>query len=130
MDTAIIVAVIAGVTSSGFMSLVVYLLQRHDKKKDKEAENDSAQSRMLLGLGHDKILHLTDKIVRRGAITLKEKRNLEFLSQPYFDLGGNGDCRIGYDACQKLPVISDDEAEIRDAAHKRKEYGFEVKETK
>ena len=122
----IIIAVISGLSSSGVMSLVIYLLQRHDKRKDKEEENNSAQSRMLLGLGHDKILYLTEKFVRRGAITLKEKRNLEFLSQPYFDLGGNGDCRIGYDACQKLPVISDDEAEIRDAVHKRKEYGFET----
>jgi hypothetical protein len=49
------------------------------------------------------------------------------LSQPYFDLGGNGDCEIGYNACQSLPVVSDDEAEERDAAIRRKEYGLETK---
>jgi len=123
----IIIAIISGLSSSGVMSLVIYLLQRHDKRKEKAEENNSAQSRMLLGLGHDKILHLTDKCVRRGSITLKEKRNLEFLAAPYFDLGGNGDCRIGYDACQKLPVVSDDDAEEKDAAIRRKEYGIEVK---
>ena len=122
-------AVISAVTSSGFMSLIIYLLQRRDKRKEREEENNSAQSRMLLGLGHDRILHLTDKIVRRGAITLKEKRNLEFLCDPYFDLGGNGDCRIGYDACQKLGVVSDDAAEDMDARFKRKEIGIdEVKQ--
>lgn len=123
----IIIAIISGLSSSGVMSLIIYLLQRHDKQKDKEEENNSAQSRMLLGLGHDKILYLTDKFVRRGCITLKEKRNLKFLSKPYFDLGGNGDCEIGYNACQSLPVVSDDEAEERDAAIRRKEYGLETK---
>lgn len=126
MNTTIIVAIVTGITSSGFMSLVIYLLQRHDKKVDKEAENDSAQSRMLLGLGHDKILYLTDKYVKRGAITLKEKRNLKFLSTPYFDLGGNGDCEIGCDACAKLPVVSDEEAEVMDMKIKRKEFSLEA----
>lgn len=119
-------AVLTAVTSSGVMSLIIYLLQRRDRLREKAEANESAQSKMLLGLGHDKIVYLTDKFVRRGAITLKEKRNLEFLYIPYAELGGNGDCKIGYDACQRLPVISDDEAEDRDATFKRKEYGIEV----
>lgn len=121
-----VTAVLTAVTSSGVMSLVLYLIQRHDRKKEKAEANDSAQSKMLLGLGHDKLIHLTDKFVKRGAITLKEKRNLEFLHIPYAALGGNGDCKIGYDACQKLPVVSDEEAEERDARIKRKEYGIEA----
>lgn len=119
-------AVLTAVTSSGVMSLIIYLLQRRDRLREKAEANESAQSKMLLGLGHDKIVYLTDKFVRRGAITLKEKRNLEFLYIPYAELGGNGDCKIGYDACQRLPVISDDEAEERDAKQKRKEYGIEA----
>jgi len=126
MNTAIIVAIIAALSSSGVMSLIIYLLQRRDRKKEKEQENESAQSRMLIGLGHDKILYLTDKYVKRGSITLKEKRNLEFLAKPYFDLGGNGDCKIGYDACQKLPVISEDDAEEIDVRYRRKEFGLET----
>lgn len=69
---------------------------------------------MILGLGHDKILYLTDRFVKRGAITLKEKRNLEYLYVPYRDMLGNGDCKIGYDACQKLRIASEDEAEVLD----------------
>ena len=60
MTSQIIIAVIAALTSSGFMSLVIYLLQRHDKKKEHEEANESAQSKMLLGLGHDKLMSLTD----------------------------------------------------------------------
>lgn len=126
MDKTIIVALIAALSSSGFMSLVIYLLQRHDKKKEKEAEKNSAQTRLLFGLAHDKLLYLTDKYVRRGCITLKEKRNLEYLAKPYFDLDGNGDCKIGYDACQKLPIVSDDEAEEKWAAIRRKELGLDA----
>lgn len=124
--TIVLTAVLAALTSSGFMSLVVYLIQRHDKKAEKEHENDSAITRMLLGLGHDKILYLTDRYVRRGVITLKEKRNLDFLYTPYVELGGNGDCKIGYDACEQLRVVSEEEAESIDQTIRRKEIGFEV----
>jgi hypothetical protein len=121
-------ALLSALTSSGVMSLVIYLIQRRDKQREKEEANNSAQSRMLLGLGHDRIIYLTDKFVRRGSITLKEKRNLKFLCDPYFDLGGNGDCKIGYDACDKLPVVSEDEAEAMDEKLRRKEYGYETEQ--
>ena len=121
----IITAVVSALTSSGFVSLVLYFLQRRDKKKEKEESMESATSKMLLGLGHDRILSITDRLVKRGSITLKEKRNLEYLWKPYNDLGGNGDCKIGYDACQKLPVVSEEAAEELDVQMKLKEYGYE-----
>lgn len=120
------IALIAALSSSGTMSLIMYLIQRHDKKKDRQDANKSAQTLMLLGLGHDRIIDLTDKYVRRGGITLKEKRNLNFLYEPYKNLDGNGDCKIGYDACQKLPVISEEEALEMDSDRHRKELGIEV----
>lgn len=122
----VLTAVISALSSSGVMSLILYFVQRRDRRKEQEELNKSAQTRILLGLGHDKIIDLTDKFVRRGAITLKEKRNLEFLANPYFEAGGNGDAKIGYDACQKLPVISDEDAEVQDVFIKKKEYGFEI----
>lgn len=117
--------IISSLTSSGFVALVIFLITRWDKKKEAENAKDSAESRMLLGLGHDKIVYLTDKYVRRGAISLKEKRNLEFLYKPYAELGGNGDCKVGYDACQSLPVVSDDEAQHMDIEMKRRDYYLE-----
>ena len=123
---AIITVLITALTSSGFMSLIIYLLQRRDRQKEKEAADTSAQTRMLIGLGHDRVIYLTDKFVRRGAITLKEKRNLEYLYAPYRDMGGNGDCKIGYDACQTLPVVSEETAEGMDIELRRKEYDYEA----
>lgn len=104
----ILVALISAISSSGFMSLILYKVQKKDKQKDIE----SAQSRLLIGLAHDRILSLTDSLVKRGNITLKEKRNLEYLYKPYAEAGGNGDCKIGYDACQKLEIISDEKGEL------------------
>ena len=124
IDTVVITALISAFSSSGVMSLVIYFLQSRDRKKEKE----SAQSRMIIALGHDKLVYLTNKYVKRGAITLKEKRNLDYLSGPYFEGGGNGDARIGCDACGKLPVVSEDVAEGMDMEIKRREYGIDEDE--
>lgn len=98
--------VIAILCSSSFSSLLIYFITRHDKKKEKEEEMNSAVAKMILALGHDRLIHLTDQYIAKGEITVKEKRNLRYLYEPYKALGGNGDCEIGYNACEKLPVIS------------------------
>lgn len=108
--TSIIVALISALTSSGVLAFVQSLINRRDKKTNKETES----SKMLLGLGHYQIMVLTDKCIRRGAITLKEKQTLEYLYRPYREMGGNGDCEIGYNACAQLKIISQEEAQSLD----------------
>lgn len=76
----------------------------------------------LMGLAHDKLVHLTDKYQIRGGITLKEKATLEAIYVPYHDgLNGNGDGKTGYEYAMKLPVISDEKARELDAKHKYEE---------
>ena len=82
----LITAVVAGLTGSGITGLIQFFITRHDRRITKKENADSAQAMMLLGLGHDKILFLTDKFVNRGGITLKEKRNLDYLYKPYVKL--------------------------------------------
>mgnify|MGYP004468561263 FL=1 len=117
-----IIAVVTGATA--FWAFVQFLISRHDAKEEKENSNEKLQNDMLLGLAHDRILFLTDKYIRRKAITLKEKRNLEYLYRPYRGLHGNGDCQIGYEECQKLPIVSDEEALEMDSEIKRKTYNL------
>ena len=116
---------LAALCSSGLMSMILYKIQRRDHKKDEAEANTSVQAKMLLGLGHDKLLYLTNRIVRRGGITLKERTNLEYLYKPYSQLGGNGDCETGYKECIKLPTIDDEKAEQLDSDLKRSKYGIE-----
>lgn len=108
MDTTQVIIAIFG--SNALFAFIQFLISRHDKRKEQENAAEKQQSNMILGLGHDRILYLTDKFVRRGGITLKEKRNLEYLYRPYKAMHGNGDCEIGYNACAKLPVMSEDAA--------------------
>ena len=70
--TNILVALIAGLTGSGGCSVILYLLQRRDKKKDGRTEGDKQrddamkrQSAMLLGLGHDRIVYLGGRFTHR-----------------------------------------------------------------
>lgn len=100
--------------SSSLTSFIMFLINRRDSIKENKKADTSARAKMLIGLGHDRILDITDKIIKRGGITLKEKRNLRYLYEPYKELGGNGDCEIGYDVCLKLPVLSEEEAIERD----------------
>lgn len=125
MDSYDFVSLIVAVfSSSGLTSLILYLVQRHDRKKDERNRQNSTQTKMLIGLGHDRILSLTDRYVKRGGVTLKELRNLEYLWQPYEAMGGNGDCKIGYDAVQLLPKFSEEKAEVTDALDYRKQLGL------
>jgi len=73
----------------------------------------------LMGLAHDRLVYLTDKIAKRNAITLKEKATLDAIYTPYHDgLGGNGDGQMGYEHCMTLSVIPDSLAEELDKTGK------------
>lgn len=120
--TQILVAIIG---SNALFTFVQFLITRHDNTKNALSQHEKAQNDMLIGLGHDKLLYLTDKFVQRGGITLKERRNLDYLYKPYHAAGGNGDCQIGYEACENLPTLSDEEAATLERKMKRREYGIE-----
>jgi hypothetical protein len=144
----IILALIGG----GFFAFIQFLIARHDEKHSKLNEIETAvnqlrtilmsieetnkkqsdlinlQAQALTGLGHDKLVRLTNKLIKRGAITIKEKANLKAIYYPYKKLGGNGDGEEGFQVCMKLPVISEQEAYKRDRALKRSIYGICVKE--
>ena len=116
------IAIISALSSGGVVSLITFFVSRHDMKKQKEEEAQSETSRMILALGHDKIAYLTRKFIRRRGVTQTEMANLAGLYAPYRAMGGNGDGKAGYEACEKLPIITDDEADRRDIETKRKEY--------
>ena len=51
----------------------------------------TAESNMLMGLGHDRIVFLGQQYIKRGYITKDEYENLhDYLYKPYSELGGNG----------------------------------------
>lgn len=73
--------------SSGFW---LYLQKRSDKHNAIVCKYD-AQAEMLIGLGHDRIIHHGLKYIEKGFVTTSEYENLkDYLYLPYKKLGGNG----------------------------------------
>ncbi len=114
--------ILAVIGSNALFAFIQFLITRHDLKYKTQTEAEINQSNMILGLGHDKILYLTDRIIMRGCITMKERSNLKYLYEPYKKLGGNGDCEIGYEQCKKLPTVSEQEAMKLDLEKKKREF--------
>jgi len=92
----VIPIIIAFIASSGFW---VFL--------DKIRSPKSAQTELLMGLAHDKIMYLGKKYITRGWITQDEYENLEkYLFGPYKKLGGNGTAERIMEEIDKLPIKS------------------------
>lgn len=145
--------IIAVISSGAFFTFIQYLIARHDKKNDEsdnryqelkdglenhkenieklnqillenKKENEGIKQ-LLIGIGHDKLVFMTDKIARRGSITLKEKATLDAVFKPYSTMGGNGDGEAGYKYCVTLPVVSDESAREKDSSLLRKDMGID-----
>ncbi len=112
----LITSIVSFLASSGVWSYKTKKLELAYQEKIGQARANSAVQNMLLGLGHDKILYLTDKYIKRGGLTTRELTNLRYLYKPYKELGGNGDCETGMNTCEKMEIITEDEAEARDRA--------------
>lgn len=144
--------IIAVISSGAFFTFIQYLITRHDKKNNEsdnryqelkeglenhkenieklnqillenKKENEGIKQ-LLIGIGHDKLVFMTDKIARRGSITLKEKATLDAVFKPYSTMGGNGDGEAGYKYCVTLPVISDEGAREKDNSLLREDMGI------
>lgn len=85
---------VAILTSGGLWALV-------GKRQDK----NNAERQMLVGLAHDRIVHLGMVYVTRGYITQDEYENLnDYLYQPYEKMGGNGSAKRVMEEVRKLPI--------------------------
>lgn len=95
----IILAIIGAVfASTGFWTLINQLIVNRKKKK-------SAETQMLMGLGHDRICYLGETYIDRGYISREEFENLhDYLFLPYQKLGGNGTAAKIMAEVDKLPL--------------------------
>ena len=90
----VITVVCAVLASSGFWA---WMTNRRDKK--------DAKTKMLLGLGHDRIISLSMRYIERGWITQDEYEDLnKYLYLPYREMGGNGTAERLMIEVRKLPI--------------------------
>lgn len=91
MVVTIVTSVLA---SSGFWAF----LQHHFDKND-------ATKRLLIGIGHDRIMYLGMQYIQRGSITADEYENLhDYLYLPYKENGGNGSAERIMEEVKRLPI--------------------------
>lgn len=82
------------IASSGFWT---YILKKQTSR--------SSESKMLMGLGHSRIIELSLIYIQNGSITQDEYNNLyTYLYLPYKELGGNGTAERIMDEVSKLPI--------------------------
>ena len=90
----IITIVCSVIASSGFWTFI-----------SKRRDNNNASSKMLLGLGHVKIIDTCEKYIERGYISQDEYDSLyNYLYIPYKELGGNGTAERMINEVKKLPI--------------------------
>ena len=71
-----------------------------------------AKTKMLLGLGHDRIVNLCLEYIDRTWLTADEYDNLyKYLYLPYKELGGNGTCERLISIVQGLEIRNSHEYE-------------------
>lgn len=80
--------------STGLWALIQNRLDRKD-----------AKAKMLKGLGHDRIMDLGKKYIKRGYITPDEYENfVDYLYVPYEALHGNGSAKRIVEEVKCLPI--------------------------
>lgn len=85
---------VAVLTSGGLWALIA-----------KRADKNDAERKMLVGLAHDRIIHLGMTYVQRGEITQDEYENLnDYLYAPYEKMGGNGSAKRVMEEVRRLPI--------------------------
>lgn len=72
---------------------------------DARRTKKSSNTRLLVGIAHDRIVYLGMKYVSRGYITKDEYENLnDYLFEPYTECGGNGSAKRVMEEVRKLPL--------------------------
>ena len=96
-ENTLVTVLLTLLASSGFWAFVIATI-----------EKKSARNKMLLGLGHDRIIYLGMKYVEKGEITQGEYENLnKYLYEPYKKMGGNGTAERLMQEVNKLRIVPD-----------------------
>lgn len=97
--------IVALLTSSALWGVVSKIVLKRMEQAEKRSEKDDAERKMLVGLAHDRIIHLGMVYIQRGHITQDEYENLQvYLYEPYEKIGGNGSAKRIMEEVRKLPI--------------------------
>ena len=91
--------------STGFWAWLTARSNRKMEERLKKSAMSYCNTKLLVGLGHDRIISLAEKYIERGYITKDEYENLhDYLYLPYKMAGGNGTAKKAMNEVEKLPM--------------------------
>lgn len=97
--------IVALLTSTALWGVVSKVILKRMELTAKRSKADEAERKMLVGLAHDRIIHLGMAYIERGYVTQDEYENLQvYLYEPYEEMGGNGSARRVMEEVRKLPI--------------------------
>ena len=105
MTWEILAAIVGGSFGAAIVSLIQYLIGRHDKKKAGESSERKALRYLMLYI----IQERCKEIIARGWTTLEERRSIGHWHDVYHNgLGGNGDADALLQQVKALPLRFDE----------------------
>lgn len=97
----VVTILLALIGSAGFWGYLDARRARREMQDDKK----NANTRLLVGIAHDRITFLGMKYIEKGYITRDEYENLnDYLYEPYAAAGGNGSAKRVMEEVRKLPL--------------------------
>lgn len=97
--------IVALLTSTALWGVVSKVILKRMELAAKRSKADEAERNLLVGLAHDRIIHLGMVYIDRGYITQDEYENLQvYLYEPYAEMGGNGSAKRVMEEVRKLPI--------------------------
>lgn len=97
--------IVALLTSTALWGVVSKVILKRMELASKRSKADEAERKLLVGLAHDRIIHLGMVYIDRGYITQDEYENLQvYLYEPYAEMGGNGSAKRVMEEVRKLPI--------------------------
>ena len=97
--------IVALLTSTALWGVVSKVILKRMELAAKRSKADEAERKLLVGLAHDRIIHLGMVYIDRGYIAQDEYENLQvYLYEPYAEMGGNGSAKRVMEEVRKLPI--------------------------
>lgn len=97
--------IVALLTSTALWGVVSKVILKRMELAAKRSKADEAERKLLVGLAHDRIIHLGMVYIDRDYITQDEYENLQvYLYEPYAEMGGNGSAKRVMEEVRKLPI--------------------------
>lgn len=97
--------IVALLTSTALWGVVSKVILKRMELAAKRSKADETERKLLVGLAHDRIIHLGMVYIDRGYITQDEYENLQvYLYEPYAEMGGNGSAKRVMEEVRKLPI--------------------------